>query len=232
MKTVFASFLIYALCVFAGEYLSGPVGIPHAFGALFSLLFCGFFLLFAFIFKKTGALYLKPARGKHAHLFALPLPVLVAINLFFCFLDAGAPAIDPYFSLRILFAALAEELLFRGLLFSELKTKCKPYRAALLTSFLFCILHAANLLGGADVLETLIQIPLAFAVSFAFCAYVHKFRSLLIPIFVHVLINASSLICAFHADPIRLILIGSAVVFYFCYGLFMFHLSTRRTNDL
>lgn len=75
----------------------------------------------------------------------------------------------------VVIAPLAEELLFRGVLFDKISHKWNPLTGITVTSILFAVLHM-NPLG-------------AFFFSWALCLIYLQCRSLLIPIFCHALNN-------------------------------------------
>ena len=168
-------------------------------------------------------------KGFRAFYFALPLFLLAAVNLAF-YLPANP---DAFLIVRLLFGAVIEELVFRGLLYSLLSKKLSPVTAAILSSVLFAVLHLLNLLNGftgAQFQETLLQIAVAFTVGCAFCAYVYRFSSILFPILAHLAINFTSLYCAFRHVPVYLLSFALTGLMYLIYAYIFFYHNPRRTH--
>lgn len=82
---------------------------------------------------------------------------------------AGAPVVGTWL-LAGLFIGFAEEVLTRGLVVTLLrKAGQREVVVALISSALFALLHAGNLLTGQSVIATLIQ--LAYTFAFGICMY-------------------------------------------------------------
>lgn len=93
--------------------------------------------------------------------------------------------------LSMFFVGFIEEVIFRGLLFKAL---CKENirTAVLVSSLTFGIGHIVNLLAGADILSTLLQICCACAIGYAFTLFFIKKGSILPCILTHSLFNSLS----------------------------------------
>jgi membrane protease YdiL (CAAX protease family) len=72
-----------------------------------------------------------------------------------------------------LMVGLVEETFFRGLMLNALKRR-GPWKAAVITSLLFGLTHALNMLTGKSFVEDAAQIFYAVAIGFAFAALVLK----------------------------------------------------------
>ena len=89
------------------------------------------------------------------------------------------------------FVGFLEELIFRGFLF---KAMCKDNvkTAILVSSLTFGMGHIINLLMGAPLLETLLQLAYASAVGFCYTAIFYVSGSILPCILSHAVVNALS----------------------------------------
>ncbi|MGE7911127.1 CPBP family intramembrane glutamic endopeptidase [Lysinibacillus xylanilyticus] len=86
--------------------------------------------------------------------------------------------------LFVIAVGLCEEFIFRGLIFKYLSAK--GLKVAILgSSFLFGIGHLANILSGADLLMTLLQITYAFLFGLVCAEIVAKTKSIIFPIVWH-----------------------------------------------
>lgn len=86
---------------------------------------------------------------------------------------------------------ILEEVIFRGFLF---KAMCRENvkQAMIISSLTFGIGHIVNLLNGAEVLTTLLQICFAAAIGFVFVIIFHKSGSLIPCIITHGMFNSLS----------------------------------------
>ncbi len=93
--------------------------------------------------------------------------------------------------LSMLCVGFIEEVIFRGFLFKAI-SKSDVRQEILISSITFGIGHIVNLLNGADVLLTLLQICYATAIGFLFTIIFYKGRSLLPCIMTHGIVNSLS----------------------------------------
>ncbi|MFE3574214.1 CPBP family intramembrane glutamic endopeptidase [Lysinibacillus sp. NPDC059133] len=86
--------------------------------------------------------------------------------------------------LFVIAVGLCEEFIFRGLIFKYLSAK--GLKVAIIgSSILFGIGHLANILSGADLLMTLLQITFAFLFGLVCAEIVAKTKSIIFPIVWH-----------------------------------------------
>lgn len=138
------------------------------------------------------------------HLFFLPylLPVLYHL-LCFGFQPRSVPSI-----LGIFFAAVLEEVIFRGILLHFLCRRGYTF-GMVLSSILFAAAHLVNFENGAEPAFLLYQVVFALAVGFAFAGIRASCGSLLPCIGIHFLINITA------SDSLTL-LAGSEPLFWLC----------------
>jgi membrane protease YdiL (CAAX protease family) len=122
-----------------------------------------------------------------------------------------------------LMVGFTEEAVFRGLMLNPLKAR-GFWKAAIITSLLFGLTHAMNVLTGKSVAEDVAQISYAVAIGFAYAALVLK-KGLLWPlVLAHFLIDFTNFIQApgFTFPPVwnLLIVVGITLIFT-AYGLFL-----------
>ena len=123
--------------------------------------------------------------------------------------------------LFVIAVGLCEEFIFRGLIFKYLSAK--GLKVAIIgSSILFGIGHLANILSGADLLMTLLQITFAFLFGLVCAEIVAKTKSIIFPIVWHAMHDfiafltdsepnvLSVSIYVFHC----LVLIGLAIYFW------------------
>lgn len=135
---------------------------------------------------------LCPIRGKAAeHLYFLPLIALVSVNLWWGIHLQMTPVETVLYIISMLCVGFLEEIIFRGFLFKAL---CRDglKTAIIVSSVTFGFGHIVNLLSGAELIPTLIQIVYAVATGFAFTLLFLKSGSLWPCILTHSAINALS----------------------------------------
>lgn len=130
----------------------------------------------------------KPAR---TYLYYLPMLVLVSVNLWGGVQLHMSLAETVLYMLTMAGVGILEEVIFRGLLFKAL-CKDSVKRAVIISSVTFGIGHVVNLLNGAEILPTLLQIVYATAAGFLFTILFHRSGSLLYCILTHSAINSLS----------------------------------------
>lgn len=132
--------------------------------------------------------------------FILALPVLLYLVATFL-LDPSADVSKFNLTLNgIIFAiigglgpGITEEVMFRGALVNGFMIKNNKESfipiAVLLSALLFALIHAANLLVGADVNQTILQLIYSFALGALFAAVYLRTGNLLVLIFFHSFID-------------------------------------------
>ena len=98
-----------------------------------------------------------------------------------------------------------EEIIFRGFLF-KMMAKDNVKSAIIVSSLTFGIGHMINLLNGAELIPTLLQICYAVALGYLFVTIFNKSKSLVPCIITHMLINALSI---FNVDNTNMLYIVS-----------------------
>ena len=112
-----------------------------------------------------------------------------------------------------------EEIIFRGFLF-QLLAKDNIKTAIIVTSITFGIGHIINLLNGADLIPTLVQICYALSGGYMFAIILYKGNSLWPCIITHIGINTLSIFnfpntfTSMYIGPIALIIISLSYAIY------------------
>ena len=146
--------------------------------------------------REKYGLCLPKVDGKQM-LFGLPLVVIVSTSLWSGFGKSISVTEAVLRVISMLCVGFLEEIIFRGFLFKAMcKTNVK--RAVIISSLTFGIGHIVNLLNGADVFPTLMQIVYAVALGFLFTIIFLRSGSLIPCILTHSAINSLS---TFGAEP-------------------------------
>lgn len=151
------------------------------------------------------------------YLYYLPLLLLISTNLWGGFALRLSPVETVLYVISMIGVGILEEVIFRGLLFKAL---CKDNfkTAVIISSVTFGIGHIVNLLNGADVLPTLLQIVYATAAGFLFTVLFHRSGTLLPCIIAHSAINSLSTFGAERSQVLDLVAAGVLTVLSLLYA--------------
>ena len=166
--------------------------------------------------------------GKYkTYLYFLPFVILASCN----FWNGLTVSLSPLESLLCVVSMLCvgfiEEIIFRGFLF---KAICKDNvkSAIAISSITFGIGHIVNLLNGADVLPTMLQILYATAVGFAFTVLFYKSGSIIPCILTHSVVNATSVFGIEGSMAMQVFSAAVITVIATLYGIFVL----LKTKDI
>lgn len=200
---LYFSFLWIALYVVSfsiGDSISLALGTAKIVTAPLCIMM-SLFLLF-WIFKndlstKYGLIKIKIDFKKY--LYFLPLIIISSTNLW--------GGVEFHFSafetvlyvVSMIGVGIIEEIIFRGFLFKAL---CKENvkQAIIISSITFGLGHIVNLLNGAEVTSTLLQICYAIAIGFLFTVIFYKSKTLIPCIITHSIVNSLSAFAGERAD--------------------------------
>lgn len=125
-------------------------------------------------------------------LFFIPLLIIMSVNLWNGININNSMTEIIFHILSMIGVGFLEEIIFRGFLFKMME-KDNVNRAILVTSLTFGIGHIVNLLNGAELIPTLIQICNAVAIGYLFVVIFQKGKSLWPCIIAHATINSLSI---------------------------------------
>ncbi len=174
----------------------------------------------------------RAARPHHLLLF-LPLLLPVGLNLnLYVGLEFRGLLLMAELLITALLIGFAEETLYRGLMLNALQAR-GPWTAAIVTSGLFGLSHALNLLSGKSGAEILIQVCYALAIGLGFAAGALQMGLLWLLILVLALIDFASFIgrAEFSARWNRVAGIGVTLAFM-SNGLFVMLHGRRKQNTV
>lgn len=143
------------------------------------------------LLKRREYYGLVKVKNAKEYLYFIPLLIVVSVNLWNGFnINGGAEQII-FHILTMINIGYIEEIIFRGFLF-KMMAKNNLKSAIIVSAVTFGAGHIVNLLNGADLIPTLIQICYAAAIGYLFVIIFHKSKSLLPCIITHSLVNSLS----------------------------------------
>lgn len=203
------------------KLITAPAGVVMTVGLLLwigkagLLHHCGF---------KRGSF---PAR---TYLWFLPLLVLVSVNFWGGFSSEPITLETWLFVVSMLAVGILEEVIFRGFLFRCLYRENKKW-AVVICSLSFGFGHIINLLAGAPLLPTLLQILYAASGGFLFTVIFMYSGSLLPCLIAHSALNALSIFGAERSSAQEYAGAAALTVLALLYGLWIVYWERRDKNE-
>ena len=143
------------------------------------------------LLKKSDYYGFVKVRNPKRYLYFIPLAVIVSVNLWNGFNVSNTASEIVFHILTMINIGFIEELIFRGFLFRMME-KSSVTCAIIVSAVTFGIGHVVNLLNGAELIPTLMQICYATAIGYLFVIIFHKSKSLIPCIITHCLVNSLS----------------------------------------
>ena len=125
-------------------------------------------------------------------LYFIPLLIIMSANLWSGININNSLTEIIFHILTMICVGFLEEIIFRGFLFKMMQ-KDNENLAIIVSSLTFGIGHIINLLHGASLIPTLIQICYAIAIGFLFVTIFQKGKSLWPCIIAHIVVNSLSI---------------------------------------
>lgn len=141
--------------------------------------------------KRVKYYGLTKVENAKKYLYFLPLILIVSVNLWNGININNTPKEIIFYILTMINVGFIEEIIFRGFLFKMME-ESNVKSAIAVSAITFGIGHIVNLLNGAAVVPTLIQICYAISAGFLFVIIFYKSKSLVPCIIAHSTINALS----------------------------------------
>lgn len=190
-ETLFCILLIVAYVV-VNSYCIQNFGTTDYRSVIINTTFSIVLIVLMIILKRTSYYGLKKVTNLKKYLYFIPLFLIASVNLWNGININNSAREIIFHILTMLNVGFIEEIIFRGFLFKMME-KINLKRAIIVSSVTFGIGHIVNLLNGADLIPTLMQIGYAIAIGYVFVTIFHKSKSLIPCIITHSLINSLSI---------------------------------------
>ena len=186
------SILLIVLYVVINSYCMQNFGLTDYRSTIINTVFSLVLLLFVVSIKRVSYYGLTKVKNLKGYLYFIPLLLIVSTNLWTGININHAPSEIVFHILTMLNIGFLEEIIFRGFLFKMME-KDNVKSAIVVSSITFGIGHVVNLLNGADLIPTLMQMCYAIALGYLFVTIFYKSKSLLPCIIAHAVINSLSI---------------------------------------
>lgn len=190
-ETLFCILLIVAYLVINSFCLQN-FGITDIRSVLINTIFSFTLIIIMKMLHKTSYYGLTKVTHYKDYLYFIPLFLIASVNLWNGIHINHSPNEIIFHILTMINIGFIEEIIFRGFLF-KMMAKDNLNIAIHVNAITFGIGHIVNLLNGADLIPTLLQISYAISIGYLFVIIFYKSGSLLPCIITHAIVNALSI---------------------------------------
>lgn len=220
--------LIYVITMSMADYFSCLVGIEKVFTVPLSITLVTILLIWINKEKLSSRYGLtKGCFPQKAYLYFIPLIVTVSVNFWGGVRIQYTILETVLYVISMLSVGIIEEIIFRGFLYKAL-SKDNVKVAIIVSSLTFGFGHIINLVSGAELLPTLLQIAYATAAGFSFTIIFYKSGSLLPCIIAHSVMNATSVFACNMGVILDIITAVVLIMIFMGYALWI--LKMENTN--
>lgn len=223
MKKIFEKYetlcciLLIILYVVVNSYCIQNYGYTSYISFIINTIFSIGLIGIIVALKRTSYYGLTKVKDAKKYLYFIPLIIIGTVNIWNGIKIKNSTSEILFHVLTMINVGFIEEIIFRGFLF-KMMAKDNIKSAIIVSSITFGIGHIVNLLNGADLIPTLMQICYAVSIGYLFVTIFYKSKSLIPCIITHSLINALSIFNAENSTayivPIILTLIPLAYAIY------------------
>lgn len=187
-ETLFCILLII-LYVVTNSYCVQNFGYTSYVSFIINTILSVFLISLIIFLKRTHYYGLTKVKNNKKYLYFIPLLLIGTVNLWNGININNSTSEIIFHILTMINVGFIEEIIFRGFLFKMMERN-NLKSAIVVSSITFGIGHIVNLLNGADIILTLIQICYAISLGYLFVTIFHKSKSLIPCIIAHALINS------------------------------------------
>lgn len=221
--------IIYVVGFSLADSISLMIGIPKLVTVIVGLVLV--LVLYCFINKYQLNKYygLCKYQGKlKDYLYFIPLVIISSVN-FWGGINFKVDILElVLFMLSMVFVAFLEEVIFRGLLF---KAMCKDNikMAIIISSLSFGMGHIINILMGAPILDTMLQLVYASAIGYCFTVLFYVSDSIVPCIITHAIVNMLSILAINHGLGFDIFVALLETIIAIIYAIYL--VRKGKTND-
>ena len=190
-ETIFCILLI-VVYILINSYCIQNFGIEDYRSVIVNTIFSIALIVLMIILKRISYYGLKKVANFKAYLYFIPLLLIASVNLWNGININNSSSEIIFYILTMINVGFIEEIIFRGFLF-KMMAKDNINTAIIGSAITFGIGHIVNLLNGADLIPTLMQICYAISIGYLFVIIFQKSKSLIPCIITHCLVNSLSI---------------------------------------
>ncbi len=167
-------------------------GINDYRSTIVNTIFSCFLVALMIVLKRVKYYGIKKVSNIKEYLYFIPLLIISTVNIWSGINISNTRSEIIFHILTMINVGFIEEIIFRGFLFRMMAQR-NIKRAIIVSAITFGIGHIVNLLNGADLIPTLLQICYAISLGYLFVIIYYKSGSLIPSIITHILINSLSI---------------------------------------
>lgn len=171
------------------SYSINNFGITSYKSMLINITFSLFLIILIIKLKRTKYYGLTKVKETKKYLYFIPLIIISTVNLWNGFNINNTTKGIIFNTINMINVGFIEEIIFRGFLFKMME-KNNSQSAIIVSAITFGIGHIVNLLNGAEIIPTIIQICYAISLGYLFVIIFYKSKSLIPCIITHATINS------------------------------------------
>lgn len=206
-ETLFCIALII-LYVWVNSYCIQNFGLADYRSAIINTIFSMVLIVLMIMLKRTAYYGIARVTDLKRYLYFVPLVLIASVNLWNGINLNHSKSEIIFHILTMVNVGFLEEIIFRGFLF-RMMAKDNVKRAIVVSALTFGIGHIVNLLNGADLIQTLIQVCYAISLGYLFVIIFYKSKSLIPCIITHACVNSLSI---FNIETERSLYVSSALL--------------------
>ena len=185
-------YLLIAIYVVVNSYCMQNFGLTDYRSTIINTIFSVALLVLIIYLKRVSYYGLTKVTNLKEYLYFIPLLLIVSVNLWNGVNVNHTSSEIVFHILTMINIGFIEEIIFRGFLFKMME-KDNVKTAIIVSSITFGIGHVVNLLNGAALIPTLMQMCYAVAIGYLFVIIFYKSKSLIPCIIAHAVINSLSI---------------------------------------
>ena len=188
----FICILLILLYLTTNSYCIQNFGDISYVGFIVNTTLSAFLIVIILALGKTSYYGLRKVENVKKFLYFIPLILILSVNLWNGINISNSTSEIVLHILTMINIGFIEEIIFRGFLF-KMMAKNNVKVAIIVSAITFGAGHIINLMNGADLVPTLLQICYATSIGYLFVIIFHKSKSLIPCIITHSLMNALSI---------------------------------------
>jgi len=190
-ETLFCIVLI-VIYISVNSYCMQNFGIEDYRSTIINTIFSIALIILMITLKRTSYYGLTKVKNIKKYLYFIPLFLILSVNLWNGVNINNSTVEIIFYILTMINVGFIEEIIFRGFLF-KMMAKDNIKSAIIVSAITFGIGHIVNLMNGADLIPTLMQICYAISIGYLFVIIFYKSKSLIPCIITHCLVNSLSI---------------------------------------
>ncbi len=214
--------LLIVLYVVINSYCMQNWGLTDYRSAIVNTIFSVVLLALVISLKRVSYYGLTKVADLKKYLYFVPLLLILSVNLWNGVNINNTASEILFYIISMMNVGFLEEMIFRGFLF-KMMAKDNIKSAIIVSSITFGMGHIVNLLNGAGLLSTLMQICYATAIGYLFVTIFYKSKSLVPCIIAHGVFNSLPILSvggvSLYIETVFLVVVSLGYAFYINKGL-------------